>query len=558
MNRKRLLAILVVLTFVFPQLAFSGSEKVSDRWLNCKVALIPVHFSDVPPTLTIDQINDAFKNLDKPDSVASFVNSLSYGKFKLDFGSFSPKKWLGLKKKRMDYWIEKSKYRWEVLTREFIDDTLALAKANGLNVDEYDNDKNGFPDYYFIFVSGSSQQDVHWYASNAANRGSYEIITEEHDIYKKDKSAWVKNLLLYYFVRTEIVTLSNYDEPQPVGMWDVTCHNADSSNIGVNSFNRWKLGLIEYKEISEPGTYEIDDLNGDGPNKGYRVKMPGTIDEWILLENRQRTGLDALLDGIPGTGIVMYHYDNDRSYSYNFNDPDDTNPERLRFGLEIFDASDDPMHKDAAWSADVGKTEMSWRNSPDNEPLFIKKYAGLHVNIKNISKSGPKMTFELAYENNSPEYITDTTEIDFGDVRKGLSKTLEAPFFYNFTGEIVCQFVTKDFWLSLGQASAMLGKTNLKVTVNTQNLDCGKHNGKVEYLASTAVGDIKIKVNVTHPVGDVNLDYKVDKTDADLFMKHYGTTNGDPDYNINADFDGNGKVDIEDFFLISKYWEVPN
>lgn len=556
MKRIIIVVAALVLSMVFPQFTFSSFDKVSDKWLNCKVALIPVCFSDVPPTLTIDQVDDAFKNLKVPDSMASFVNSMSYGKFMLDFGSFEPKKWLVLKKKRMDYWIEKSKYNWEVLTKEFIDDTLALAKQNGLDANEYDKDKNGIPDYYIIFTAGSSTQDVHWYAKIVNDRDNYEIYTEEHDIYKIDKPAWTNRIIEYYFWNSQIKHLDSIDK-EPIGMWDITVTNKAYDFIGVNSFNRWKLGLIEYKQITEPGTYEIDDLNGDGLNKGYMIKMPGTKYEWILIENRQKSGLDGLLDGIPGTGIVMYHYDNEKNYDYNFNHPnnfdDENNP---RFGLKIFDNADDKIHKDAVWSADVGKTEMSWRNSKDNEPLFVKNYTGLHVLIKNISKSGTKMTFDLAYENNSPEYITDTKELDFGNVRKGLKKKMTAKFFNNYKGEIDCSFKTFDHWIAVDKNFTMLGNADLAITIDTENLDFGHKQRKVEYMSTTAVGSIKILVNVTNPVGDVNGDLIVDVNDFELFKNQYGKTSSDEGFLDLADSNGDQKVDLDDFFLFSKYFEA--
>jgi hypothetical protein len=531
--------VLVWTMFNFTGYGKSQSQTTDVTWSNGEILLLPVCFADLESKLPIEAITTSTTDMDNPLSAKAYFKMQSYGKLILDYGTFVPKKWYKLDKKISDY-KKTSTFLYD--SEKLVRDCVAKFQSWGINLKEYDKDIDGLPDRMCIVTAGFSNDTLLAWDDIPSKDHKLDCLVDRLFDINPVTSKYYSDLLLYSIWRSDHNFRFDDFFGINTGVWDYFGYTKLQA-YSMCAANRAHSNWLELKEISKPGIYEIDDLNGEGTNKAYKIKMPGTKNEWVLIENRQKSGYDAFSADIIKTGLVMYH----------FQDVIDTYSKKPR--IRVMSVGKDSIyHVDDVWSLDSGNAQMSWQNCSDNEPNDILKYTGPHVQIKNISKSGPKMTFELAYENNSPEYITDTTEIDFGDVRKGLSKTLEAPFFYNFTGEIVCQFVTKDFWLSLGQASAMLGKTNLKVTVNTQNLDCGKHNGKVEYLASTAVGDIKIKVNVTHPVGDVNLDYKVDKTDADLFMKHYGTTNGDPDYNINADFDGNGKVDIEDFFLISKYF----
>ena len=48
---------------------------------------------------------------------------------------------------------------------------------------------------------------------------------------------------------------------------------------------------------------------------------------------------------------------------------------------------------------------------------------------------------------------------------------------------------------------------------------------------------------------DFNNDGAVDQTDTDLFMAVFGLSSGDPGFDARMDFDGNGTIDYEDFFL---------
>lgn len=550
MKIKRKLCMILTVTLLLsflPVQARINDVKVTDAYMNGKLLLIPVQFSDISPVLSVDQIYDSFKNLDNPLSIASYIKNISYGKFGLDFGSFNPNKWLKLKKTKYQYEVREGTILYEPQPEKLVNDAITLAIENGLNVDEYDKDKNGRPDCYVLMVAGTTPDECLW--------NCVKVLSERPKYHNDNYENWISEIIDTYVINSGLEPLMNFDQIQPLGMWDVSAYTIGKHFVGMNAFNRWKLGLLDFKEISEPGIYDIDDLNGDGPNKCYKIKMPGTKDEWILLENRQKTGIDNLFDGIPGTGIVMYHYDNSCLYDFNFNQAYERIG-KFSFGLKVFDSNEkDKLHLNAAWSTDVGKTEMSWRNSKDNEPLFVKNYTGLHVKIKNISKSGPKMTFELAYENNSPDHLTEIEKLDFGNVRKGIRKTLKVPFAYSGNSSIQCSFFSNNAWIAYKPDKLFLGQAELTVTVETSDLDFGMNTGKILYKTDIADKVLEITVNVTNPVGDVNGDLKVDMTDFDLFKGHYGKTSSDVSFLVEADFNGDGWIDLNDFFLLSKYFQ---
>jgi hypothetical protein len=100
----------------------------------------------------------------------------------------------------------------------------------------------------------------------------------------------------------------------------------------------------------------------------------------------------------------------------------------------------------------------------------------------------------------------------------------------------------------------ILSSGTLGVTVDTNYLDFGKKSGAVEYKGPSIDKEIPVTVEVTHPVGDVNADYYVDIDDFEAFKKTYSSRKGDGSFAEMADFDGNGSVDAEDFFLFSRFW----
>jgi hypothetical protein len=50
--------------------------------------------------------------------------------------------------------------------------------------------------------------------------------------------------------------------------------------------------------------------------------------------------------------------------------------------------------------------------------------------------------------------------------------------------------------------------------------------------------------------GDLNGDGKVDQADVVLFQQAYGSVRGDPNYNPDADFDGDGRVTVNDLRIL--------
>lgn len=522
-----------------------------------KICVIPVSFTDLKPVTKIDVIYKAIKDYENPESIFSYIDSASEGKMRLDFGTFDFFKWYNLGESIEKYYED---YRKKDMDNDRLNaDVIKMAIKQGLNLDEYDTDKNGLIDNLVVIIPGLAKQYggkyFYSYAINLRDR-SYSYLHENpFDPKTKLKPFWQPyNIQVIFEQCSKLENLERWINEFPIGDWDVTCSSREHNNLGLCSFNRYKLGWMDYTYISKPGVYEIDALCGEGANKGYIMKMPGSIDEWIIIENRQKIGIDDLFEGIPNTGLVMYHYDNSRTYDEYFNFNYDWRGYDA-WGLKVMDSDPkDLYHSKAVWSLDSGKTEMNSKNCKDNFPYPEKDYKGLHVVIKNISASGPKMTFELAYENTSLDYFTDTLELDFGNVRKGLRKTIPCNFFNYYEDGILLEIVPKNNWIKANPAIVEIGKASVDVTVNSEIMPMGQNSGKLNYIGRSYEKTIPVKVNVAYYIGDVNGDGKVAREDFEAFKTVYGLKKDDPGFIEMADFDQNGTIDVNDFFLFSKYW----
>lgn len=89
--------------------------------------------------------------------------------------------------------------------------------------------------------------------------------------------------------------------------WDIMANGADFNYgltpVGYNSFERHILGFVEPQQLTEAGSYSLDEF-GTG-NQAFILKT-GSTDDDFYLENRQQTGWDRFL---PGHGLVIWRAD---------------------------------------------------------------------------------------------------------------------------------------------------------------------------------------------------------------------------------------------------------
>lgn len=104
-------------------------------------------------------------------------------------------------------------------------------------------------------------------------------------------------------------TKSNYDNDRNaiLGSWSLMDYgnyaNLGFTPTGYTAFERYSLGWLELTDITSPGTYSMEELNGSNP-VAYRLNT-GDSDKFLILENHQQRGWYAYQKskGLMVTGV---------------------------------------------------------------------------------------------------------------------------------------------------------------------------------------------------------------------------------------------------------------
>jgi hypothetical protein len=328
---------------------------------------------------------------------------------------------------------------------------------------------------------------------------------------------------------------------KPYQDWDIMDGSAEG-RCGMSAYSRWKAGWIDVLWLDKPGTYEIDNLNGQGSNRAYGVQIPGSDREWVLIENRQKTGVDNIFAGCPGEGIVTYLVDDKRPYEHLFNT---INYQGYKTHGIIF----------LKLLKEGGK--MNADTSPSTLPYNKIERVTPNLGISNISKPGEKMTFTLSYDRPKLPVVGVPNKIFLGKVVKNSTKTFDIPFVNVGIGTLHIIMSTRNNWLTLDRKSFIGNDEIVQGTVDAKNLEKGKNYGTIMFnnKSSDTGGSIDIELEVTSIHGDINDDDRVDKLDLDEFMKYYGMKGDDPGFKPEADFNSDGVIDYTDLCLLAKNYK---
>src|SRR5438105_4268739 len=171
-------------------------------------------------------------------------------------------------------------------------------------------------------------------------------------------------------------------DPMAEGSWNG--NPAGSSPAHMSAWSLMRLGWVTPTDVTTSlvGT-SIDAVETSG--KVFRLSIPGSIQEYFLIANRQPLGFDA---GLPGSGLLIWHVD----VSQTSNDQD---THRLVDLLEADEASmgDHPVDASDPWH----DTASGW--GPETVP-DSRAYDGAATGwrVRDISASGATMIATIAHD----------------------------------------------------------------------------------------------------------------------------------------------------------------
>ena len=528
--------------------------KIAARnWSSVKVMVCMLEFRDVKTQLDPNFIKTRVQGKGTTDpSLEEYYTTNSNGTLKMDFGPEGVRpKWVRMPKALQSYTMSKFDYN---CVPAVLNDAYNAAVASGLSPEDYDDDGNGKPDFFIMIFGGNS-----WTTGGnipgdfmSSFDGMTWIMVGEDVLNTRGYDLKCSPITLYHEFGHCLGLADLYDHTyqkgSPVGGWDVMGDGVWRGYCGMFAFNREKLGWCQIKEIKDPGVYEVDDLDGSGQNKCLKIEIPGGANEYILIENRQRTDI-GYCKSSPDSGLVFYHWNAGRAYT---NDYNDTNPQKA-IGIAVISLKQERYYPTANFSADSGRDRLDMSLSPDVASWFsMRKEVSLI--FKNISKSGSTMTFELEYLKPIVPTIQVVKSVDFGVVRMGQTKTLPVNFFFTGKSPVRIDLEKDADWIDVDLNNFIGKDQNVEVTINTKELSLGAYKARIKYSNDFKSGAIDIAVQVRSVTGDTNADFVVDDTDVANFFACYGTTSDDLLYQPDCDFNDDNRIDFLDALLLSKYY----
>ena len=477
----------------------------------------------------------------KERSLKNFYEISSYGKLTIDYGPNPIHDWMAMPRLMSEY----NMGNYETLYY----DAIKTAKENGIDISYYDENGDEMPDLTTIVWGGDSWTmggpvpgDFMFRTGGGTcimvgedHRFDFPLITIMHETFHALGGLWD----LYDYAGVQM----------NVGGWDLMGEGVWYKYCGLSSFSRWKAEWLEIETITEPGIYEVDDLNGDGLHKAYHVPIPDS-NEWILIENRQRHGGDGYFRGCPTSGLVMYHVDNNRPYDHGFNS---LFPPFKTAGIKVIDSGGSSAYKEEAYYGyNVGRTKIGPETTPSTLPYNLKASTTRFVEISEISTIGPKMTFKLSYQEPKLPVLSVLETVSIGKIPKGDKGSGNIKFRNVAYGTIRLLLKPTESWIKLDRSSFLGNDETINIEVDTTSLQYGVNTGFIEYKGNPTNGKIAVVVDVTSIPGDANLDGTVDNEDYIIFIQNYGLDGDNPKFNKNTDFNRDGIIDNLDLFLLAR------
>ncbi len=300
----------------------------------------------------------------------------------------------------------------DVRDKEMIEDAIAALEADGFNFAPFDVDGDEWIDSFSVIHQGRGEEaggspDTIWSHAGAINPVKVDGIWigryhTEPEIYGSELSTI--GVICHEF--GHILGLPDlYDTDQSssgIGKWGIMAtgcwNNSGRRPAHFCSWSKIKLGWISPNVLySSRDTINITKLSGNP--QAYKINSGMASNEYLLLENRQRTG-NTFDDGLPYAGLLVYHIDNNRA-----NNNDENN---YMVGL---------LQADGRWDLENGTNRgdsgdpfpgstNNRKLGPNTIPNTNSYYNGrTDIEISNISLPADMMSFSLSLSNGYVIYV---------------------------------------------------------------------------------------------------------------------------------------------------------
>jgi M6 family metalloprotease-like protein len=416
--------------------------------------------------------------------------------------------------------------------RQMVIDACSLADQNGVDFTQYDTDNDGMVDNIFIYYAGYNEAEGaaantiwphRWTLANYSTKFDGKIIFDYACTSELRGTSGTNMCGIGTFCHEfgHVLGLpdlyaTNSATHHTLYSWDIMDYGPYNNNGRTpptySAYERFFLGWltpVELKTAQNVTLYSISQSN-----KAYLISQTGSHNlngqspspsEFILLENRQKTGWDTYL---PGHGMLVTRVNyNSSTWSYNT-----VNNTSTAMGVDIIEA--DGIATDASCSGDPFpgiKSVTSYDPTLTSGTVLNKPLTSITENSGTISfkfMGGGDLPVITATSDFSQFSTVQGTPSDYQTVvvsGKNLSENIVVSFTDNTNFEVKKDTDPESSWgksLTLSPVDSAVSETNVLIRYNPVEPSFSAiHNDTIDLSSSGAESvQIAIKGQSTRPV----------------------------------------------------------
>jgi M6 family metalloprotease-like protein len=555
---KKIIFIILILSCF----SFWFQPMKSDEVRDYPLIVLAVKFSDQPNLHDFSWVQNQLFG-DGNQSVNDFFWQCSTGKTRVVQGKFEGLQWTQADKP-LTYYAEDTKTAFDIRARELVTESITKAIENGLKPEDYEFYDPNWDIVYSqacIIVTGDQEGYQNFPRSDAFWPHASAIEIKHGD----------KTYIFRYFLACEGLEKSSVDlnlawtatheYGHVMGLWDLYDYGcggpfggnctfpvtyfdimvARHKGLGMLGYQRERLGFIEPLVVEKSGEYTLKPITTNDPNCYLNIPIPGTR-EYIGVEYRKRTGIDSFWNSIPSEGVLIYKVSDDPRYgAENGNNGDDG-----YYLLDLFNPGKTKWHENACYSIESGQTTASGKTVPSTMP-YNPNYKGI-VKVEVISKLGDEVKVRVTITPREKLTISlNTNRVFVGRLHRtkfnclllnGSKDTITVKGLNCEIEESVTLDVNKPV------------RVNMSVDLTPEKIPKTFEEREIGFESDAMYHKTKvIMINIAY-ILDSDKDGTISQDEVSMVARAVGRPKK-PDQDF--DFDGNGKVDIQDLMIASRY-----
>ena len=208
-----------------------------------KILVLLLEFPDEIHRIERKTVENYFYS-DSVASVRSYYSEVSNGTLKVDLGKNGVPEWM-MYKKPYEQYIKENDYDYDSVCHAVSRDAMKMAEEKGIDLAEYDSDKNKIPDIVLYFFAGDSAR------VGGIMPGAFTITTRlgTEVMISEDVSSRSNNTpsIIHEFAHAMIPVWDLYDYMKisdPIQDWDIM-DGSSEGRCGMSAYTRWKAGWID-------------------------------------------------------------------------------------------------------------------------------------------------------------------------------------------------------------------------------------------------------------------------------------------------------------------------